>query len=506
MKYLLSIDAGTTSVKAAVFSSAGSCLGIGREEYTLDTPQADRAQLDPEVYWLACIASAKIAIELSGVQPGEISAVGVSSQGETTIILDSNGKPIYPAIVWFDNRASSQAAKLALKFSSQVYFRTGITEIVATWPACKIQWIRENEPEVFKRAAKFILVQDYLIYQLTGRIVTDGSVSCTTMNYDIQKDCWWSEVLEEIGITPLQLPEIVQTGSVIGNMTPEAANLLGITTNVKVVNGGMDQSVGAIGAGNINPGMVSETTGAALAIQVTIEDPMIDGSKSVSVYRHSVPGKYLFVPVGPTAGMAFKWFRDTFFYHEMQQAEAEHVDSYDLLTSLAQEVPAGSDGLIMIPHLMGAFSPETNLLARGTFTGFTLSHTRGHFVRALLEGVACMLRRNLDAIETTGLHVREIRSTGGGARSALWNQIKADVCERPVITLENEETGLLGDAILAGVATGMFPSIDQACKAMVIARQMIEPDQHTAQYSETYRLYCELDKQLFTYFKNAYKK
>ena len=252
--------------------------------------------------------------------------------------------------------------------------------------------------------------------------------------------------------------------------------------------------------------MVSESTGAALAIQVTIADPLIDTSATVPVYYHSVPGHYLFVPVGPTAGMAFKWFRDAFFEAEIEQAKMDGVDAYDRLTDLARPVPAGSDGLVMLPHLMGGFSPEPNPLARGSFTGFTLSHTRGHFVRALLESVAFLLRRNLDSIERTGIAIREIRSTGGGARSDLWNQIKANVCNRPVVTLVNEETGLLGDAILAGVASGVFPSIEDGCASMVAVKGKVQPDGDAEAYPEAYRLYCELDRQLFDYFKQNYSK
>ncbi len=506
MHYLLAIDAGTTSVKAGLFSPDGRCLGIGREEYQLDTPAANRAQLDPEIYWQACIKTVREALGKSGVKADEVKAVGVSSQGETTITLDAQGRTIYPALVWLDNRAAAQAAFLAERFGKAAYSRTGIPEILPTWSACKIMWIRENEPDVFSRATKFVLVQDYLIYRLTGRIITDGSISCTTLNYDLINNCWWKDIQDAIGIRVDQLPELVQPGTIVGSVSKEAASLLGLSTKTAVVTGGMDQAVGAIGAGNVAPGMVSETTGAALAIQVTITDPMIDKSETVPVYVHSVPGRYLFVPVGPTAGMAFKWFRDTFFQDEIKQAEAEHADAYDLLTKLAEPVPAGSDGLIMLPHLMGAFSPEPNQLARGSFTGFTLSHTRGHFVRALLEGVAFLLRRNLDSIERAGIDIHEIRSTGGGARSRLWNQIKANVCNRPVVTLANEETALLGDAILAGVASGVFQSIEEGCSSMVAVKEKILPDGDARAYAEAYRLYCDLDQQLFEYFKRGYSK
>ena len=506
MEYLLGIDAGTTSVKAGLFNPDGRCLGIGRQEYQLETPAADRAQLDPEIYWQACRKTVREALHQSGVQPEQVLALAVSSQGETTITLDSHGKAIYPALVWLDNRASEQAAFLAERFNAEVYVHTGIPEILPTWSACKILWIRQNEPEVFARASKFVLVQDYLIFRLTGQIVTDGSVACTSLNYDFSRNGWWKEVQEAIGIRTSQLPDIVAPGSIVGMLTPDAARELGLTVHARVVTGGMDQSVGAIGAGNILPGIVSEATGAALVVQATIADPLIDRSKVVPVYCHSVPGKFLFAPVCPTAGMAFKWLRDTFFLDEVKKAAKEETDAYDRLTRLAQDVAPGADGLVLLPHLMGAFSPVPNVTARGSFTGFTLSHTRAHFVRALLEGVAFMLKHNLEYIERTGLEIHEIRSMGGGSRSRLWNQIKADVCNLPLLTLANEETGLLGDAILAGVASGIFSSIEAGCQAMVAIKQVIRPGEHAIAYAEPYRRYLALDRQLAGYFKQSYAK
>lgn len=227
MPYLLGIDAGTTSIKAGIFAPDGRCLGIGRQEYQLAAPSADRAELDPEVYWQSCIKTVRKALEKSRVGPDEIKAIAVSSQGETTITLDAKGKAIYPALVWLDNRAFDQAAALAARFGKTVYSRTGIPEITPTWPACKIAWIRENEPEVFAQAAKFVLVQDYLVYRLTGKIVTDGSISSTTLNYDLIDNCWWKDIQEAVGITAGQLPEIVPPGTGVGTVSPEAASLLG---------------------------------------------------------------------------------------------------------------------------------------------------------------------------------------------------------------------------------------------------------------------------------------
>jgi sugar (pentulose or hexulose) kinase len=504
MALLLGIDAGTTSVKAGLFDPEGRCLGVARQEYQLSTPRPDWAELDPVVYWRACLRTTHDVLRASGATPDEVIALSVSSQGETVIAVDAAGQPVYPAIVWLDNRASEQARILSEKFGHDAYRVTGIPEVIPTWTACKIRWLRDNAPQAFARAAKFLLVQDYLVWQLTGQYATNGSIACTSLYFDIVQGTWWQAVLGEIGIGSSQLPQLTQAGTHIANLSQEASEHLGLPTSVQVVGGGMDQSVGAIGAGNIRPGIVSETTGAALTIQATITSGDTDPNQVVPVYRHSVPGSYLFVPVCPTAGMAYKWFKDTFGTGQTNGSSQDDSAAYQMLNDLAAQAPPGCDGLVMLPHLMGAYSPDPNPLARGSFTGFTLSHGRSHFARAIQEGVAFLLKRNLEALERAGIKVQEIRSTGGGARSALWNQIKANVAGVPVITLETEETALLGNAILAGIASGVFRSIAEGCAAMVATKERIPPNQEVGQYADYYRRYCDLDAVLADYYRRQY--
>jgi xylulokinase len=351
---------------------------------------------------------------------------------------------------------------------------------------------------------KFLLVQDFLVQRLTGLFVTNASIACTSLYFDFIHNSWWQPMLDAIGISAGQLPEIAQPGEVVGELLPAVAQGLGLSPTLKVVACGMDQCTGAIGAGNIFPGCCSETTGAALTIQVSVPNADIDKNKIIPVYAHSIPGQYLLVPVCPTAGMAYKWFRDVFCQPEIEQAAMDGLDSYDLITRLAAPIPAGSDGLLLLPHLMGAYSPSPNTAARGSFTGFTLTHTRGHFARAVLEGVAFLLKLNLEVILSTGLEIREIRSTGGGSRSALWNQIKANVCNLPVVSLINEDTALIGDAVLAGVACGGFESIAQGCQVMLDLKDRFIPDSDALAYEESYRRYCDLDITLADYYKRNF--
>ncbi|MEA5077467.1 MAG: FGGY family carbohydrate kinase [Anaerolineaceae bacterium] len=504
MTFLLALDVGTTSVKAGLFQADGVCLATALQEYALISNSADQAELDPNTYWMAACQTIRQVVAQSNINPANVTGLAVSSQGETTIALDSNGVPLRNALVWLDNRAGKQSEQLKAVLGEEVYERTGIPDVVATWPACKILWIKENEPQIFAKAAKFVLVQDFLVQRMCGQYVTDGSISCTTLFYNIITHNWWPKALQAVGIDASQLPQLLAVGTTAGNLTPSAAAELGLTVQTKVVLGGMDQAVGAIGAGNIGAGVISETTGAALAIQASILDPLVDKSKQTPVYVHSVPAVYLFVPVCPTAGMAFKWFKDQFGAEEIARAEREHTNVYELLNHLAEAVPAGSDGLVMLPHLMGAFSPESNPAARGVFSGFTLHHGRGHFVRAIQEGVAFMLRRNLELIESSGVEIKEVRTTGGGSRGKLWNQIKADVCNRPFVTLENEDTALVGDAILAGVACGTFTSVSEGVKAMVRIQTKILPGENVAAYEKAYKRYCALDNNLSDYFKQNY--
>jgi xylulokinase len=504
MELLLGLDAGTTSLKAGLFRPDGQCLAVARQEYQLSSPHASWAEMDPEVYWQACVAATHEVLSRADVDSRSVLAVSVSSQGETLIALDSAGGPVYPAIAWLDNRATTEARTLAEKFSKDVYRITGIPEIIPTWTACKILWLKQHEPDVFARARRFLLVQDYLMHRLTGHFVTNGSVACTTLYFDIVNNRWWQPVLDAIGVRTEYLPRLVPAGEAAGGLSADAARQVGLAPSTKVIGGGMDQSVGAIGAGNIVPGIVSETTGAALTIQATILAPDKDKNKVVPVYSHSIPGGYLFVPVCPTAGMTYKWFRDAFGEAEIVQGDADGVTDYDRLNLLAEEAPAGCEGLVLLPHLMGAYSPEPNPEARGSFTGFTLRHGRGHFARAILEGVAFMLRRNLEALGQAGIEVQEIRSTGGGARSRLWNQIKANVVRAPVVTLANEETALLGNAILAGVATGLFTTVADGCARMVAVKEKFLPNAEAAAYVGAYQRYCDLDRSLNAFFVRQY--
>lgn len=495
MGYLLGIDAGTTSLKAALFTPEGETLAGALCEYELITcAGADTAELDAAVYWESCRKVIAEVLAEAAVPAAEITACGVVSQGETLIPLDNGGNPLRPAIVWLDNRSGKQAAFLEQRFGSErVYQVTGQPEIVPTWTATKILWMKENEPAIFANVRRYLLVADYVIYKLTGRFATDPALHSSSLLLDINTRTWWPEMLEALGICEDQLPEIAEPGTPVGTVSLAAAKETGLSERTMVTTGAMDQVGGMIGAGNIAPGIVSETTGAALAICATVEKVTLDPRRRLPCQCHAVPGLYFLLPWCQTAGMALRWFRDEFCREEMRLARERGQDAYDLLSEQAQKVPPGSDGLVMLPHLAGAGSPEFDARARGVFFGFGLAHRKGHFVRALMESVAFMVRRNFEALEELGVEIGEVRALGGGARSSLWNGIKADVTGKVITPVKAEEATCQGAAIMAGVGAGVFSSIPEACERMVSLRESVLPRPGNQQaYAEAYDRYVAL--------------
>jgi xylulokinase len=496
--YLLGIDAGTTAMKAVLFDLGGNPLGQASQEYRLHTPTPDRVELEPGHYWAACCGCTQGVLAEAGVDPRQIAALAISSQGETLIVLDEAGQPLYPAIVWLDNRARAEANQISAQFDVETVFQvTGQPEITPTWPATKILWLRHHQPLVFERAYKYLLLEDYLLFRFTGRFVATPSLLSSSLLFDIRHRTWWGEMLDLVDITPEQLPTVQESGRVVGTLTAEASRDSGLWEGTVAATGGMDQALAALGAGNTRPGLITENTGGALAIVATLEEPVFDPQVRIPCHYHALPDTYYLLPWGQTAGMALRWFRDVFGVEEQREAARIGANVYDLLTAGAAKVPPGSEGLVALPHLMGAACPEFNPDARGVWFGVGLHHTKAHFVRATLESIAYMLRRNVEILEELGIAVAEIRALGGGARSPLWNQIKADVVGVPVVTVATEEQACLGAAILAGSAVGLYLSPRQATEKLVEVTHRWQPvSENKSLYDDKYELYVRLYENL----------
>jgi xylulokinase len=502
MSFLLGIDMGTTSVKCVLFNQNGHFIGFGKKEYSLSTPKPDFVEVKPETYWESFKIALSTVINQTKISPAAINGIGISSQGETFIPLGYNGKPLRDAIVWLDNRSLKEAELIKQEFGEDLVYKiTGQNEVVPTWTATKILWLKNNEPEVFKKTQKYLLLEDYMIYRLTEKYATEHSIVCSSLLFNISKKKWWNDILDYIGINEDQLPELHHPGSPIGNISSETEKETSLNVNCLVATGAYDQAANAIGVGNIDSGVASETTGGSLAVVATTDKLTLDPKRRLPCHIHAVKGKFFLQPWCPTAGAVLKWYKDRFSITEIEVAKKLGLDPYDLLTFEAKSIPAGSEGLILLPHFAGAASPEFNPEAKGVLFGLTLSHGRAHIIRAIMESIAYMIRRNLDLLKELRVEVNEIRSTGGGARSSLWNQIKSDVIHKPVITVNSEETGALGVAILAGLATNIFSSIENACKSMIQTRDRIFPSEENREvYDKAFKKYVKLYSKLETLF------
>jgi xylulokinase len=494
MDYFLGIDAGTTAFKAVLFDQHGEAIAAATYEYELNYPGVDRVELEAEHYWEACKSVIRQILANWNGKVSNIKALCIASQGETLITVGRDGKPLRPAIVWLDNRAGNEAQKLKDEFGAETAFKiTGQPDIVPTWPAAKILWIKQNEPEVFKQVHKYLLLEDYLIYRLTHKFVAEGSLLSSTLYFDIHTGQWWTDMLQFIGISPDLLPAIKSSGQIVAELTESTAKEIGLAKETRVVTGALDQAASTIGAGNTRLEMLTENTGSVLAICANVSQPTFDPQRRIPCHFHALPGAYFLLPWCQTAGMVYKWFRKEFYTDQSRQADSDARSLFLKMDADAQRILPGSDGIIMLPHLAGAFTPECNPGARGVFFGISLQTSKAHFTRAILESVAFMLKRNINLLENLGITVHEIRALGGGSQSALWNQIKADVCQKPVVTVQTSETTSLGAAMLAGVALNLYADLDQAALKMSHLRQRFEPNStHAAIYSAAYEKYIKL--------------
>ena len=469
MKTFLGIDVGTTSLKAAVFDENGKRLGFRLVDYTLDTdPATGYIEFDADKYFSAC---EKVIAELTA-ECGKPFALSVDTQGETMVLADENGKPLCPAIVWLDNRAVKEAEEIKKEFGNKlVYEVTGQPEITAGWPACKLLWLKRNRPDVWEKVDKIFLLEDWLVYKLTGEFVTEPTIQSSSVYYDITVGTWWKEMLGFIGLDESKLPRLCRTMQKVGEYK-----------DIQVVTGGLDQIAGTIGCGVTDGSMISEMTGTIMAIcAMTDSMPAYDENSIIPCHVHAIEGKYCRILWSGTAGMALKWFKTNF---------AEDLSFKDIDT-LAEKVSAGCDGLTILPYFTGSTMPKYNPEATACFYGVTLAHGKGHFARAIMESIAYILRQDLEYL---GGDVVELRVTGGGASSPLWVQMKADVTGKTLKTVSESETACLGSAIFAAVGAGVFTSVKDAAARLVSVDKEYAPS--GIDYEESYARFCALDDKL----------
>ena len=498
-RYLMGVDAGTTSFKGAIFDENRALVASYQLDYTLLTPATDWVEDPAEAYWERFGEVTRALLEKSGIAAEAIEALAISSQGETLIALDEDNQPLGNAIVWLDNRAMKEADDLKAVFGCRaVYENSGQADMLATWPAAKILWLRRNRPELFAKAKKFLLLEDWLLYRLTGRFAGEPNLWASSAMLNIHTAAWWGEMLREIGVSEAQLPEILPCGAPVGPVLAEAAARTGLAQSTVVVTGALDQTCNTIGAGITLPGSVCETTGSCLAVSATLPEfaPWRE-DMPITCQNSAVPGRYTVLLWSQSAGMVFKWFAKGFY----PEFDGDLDAAFAQMNKDAASVPAGCEGLIMLPHLNGASNPEFDPRAKGVFCGATLQHGRAHFTRAIMEAVAFMLRRNTDQLASLGARFDSLYCMGGGSRSPLWLSIKAAVTGCSMVPLMARESGCLGAALLAGVGVGRYPDIDRAAQGLALTGEALRPDPSLKPcYDEAFRRYIALYEALKPYF------
>jgi len=494
----LSIDLGTTAVKVALFEGNGSLLALSVQELQLQHPEPEQTEIDARVVWSAIVKGCQDALsQVTGgplirvARPGGgVAGIGLSSQAQTFVLLDDAGEPVRPAIMWIDTRAHQEAEEFRDRFKPEEcleHLGRGTIDAIASAP--KLRWLAKHESETFCRAHTLLLLPDYVLYRLTGERVTDPAAAGSTGFCHPYRRQWWTDAVEFAGARHLRLPTVKSPGEVAGYLQAEPADELGLPAGILCAVGSNDQLTGALGAGNVEPATVSETTGTALALIMTASAEPSPVGESVPSGPHPAGDhlRYL-LAYSKTAGIVLKWFRDRFC----------PTKDYDDIFEMVAGVPIGCDGVTCLPHFSGTATPHFNPEATGAFTGLRLKDTPAHLARAIVESLTFDLLLNLRLLKGAAGPVTTIRATGGGARSDLWLQMKADVLALPVERVACPEAASLGAAELAMVAAGEFGSVAEASLALYRTERTFEPDlRRGAQYAEPLRRYEELYERLY---------
>jgi xylulokinase len=472
-KYVLGIDVGTGGTRAVIVDEAGQVIAAATEEHeSFASPKIGWAEQRPEDWWRAtAVAVGKVLAEAK-LHGDQISCVGFSGQMHGAVMLDEADAVVRPALIWCDVRTEKQCEELNQRIGSARLIQLTCNPALANFTLTKLFWVQENEPENWKRVRSVMLPKDYVRFRMTGERATDMADASGTLMLDVAHRQWSAAVLQETGIDPSMLPALYESSEICGKISSTAAAATGLAQGTAVVAGAGDQAAGAIGMGIVRPGSVSATIGTSGVVFAATDHPALDPQGRLHTFCHAIPGRWHVMGVTQAAGLSLRWFRDRWFSDEAKHA----VDSYDQLISEAAKVSPGADGLLWAPYLMGERTPYLDPNARAALVGLTASHTRGHMVRAILEGVAFSLQDTFTIFREMGVPVKSIRLGGGGARSQLWRQIQADVYGQEVERVEAEEGAAYGAAILAGVGAKLWPSVDVACDTVIKVRDRIAPN------------------------------
>jgi len=469
--HLLGIDVGTGGTRAIVIDTSGCLVSSATEDHQpFSSPQMGWAEQHPEDWWRACCIAIRKALEGANLGGGEIACVGFSGQMHGAVLLDDQGKVVRPALIWCDVRTEKQCRDLTEKIGRERLIQLTCNPALTNFTLTKLMWVREMEPENWRRVHALMLPKDYVRFRLTGERATDMADASGTLLLDVAHRRWSREMLDAAALDESLLPALYESPDVSARVSAAGATETSLKAGTPVVAGAGDQAAGATGMGIVSAGAVSATIGTSGVVFAAMDRPALDPRGRVHTFCHAIPGRWHVMGVTQAAGLSLRWFRDTFAVDPTGARE-----SYDRLTQEAAKVAPGSDGLLWTPYLMGERTPHLDSNARGALVGLTASHTRSHVVRAILEGVAFSLRDTFTLFREMKVPVTSIRLGGGGARSPLWRQIQADVYGRTVEIVEAEEGAAYGAALLAGVGAGLWPSVDAACATAVRVASRVNP-------------------------------
>mgnify|MGYP000936124824 CR=1 FL=1 len=482
--YLLGIDIGTSACKVAVFDKEGKVLAAANGDYPVYYPQEGWAEQNPEEWWSAVCRATKETVQKAGIDPAEIAGVGIDGQSWSAIALDKEGKVLTNTPIWMDTRAQEICERLNKKIGEDKIFEVAGNSLQPSYTTAKIIWYKENLPEVYEKIDKILQSNSFIAFKLTGAITQDMSQGYGLHCFDMKKGCWDEEMCRHLGIPMEFLPEICECDHVVGSVTAKAAAECGLAEGTPVVAGGLDAACGTLGAGVIHPGETQEQGGQAGGMSICMEEYHADDRLILGC--HVVPEKWLLQGGTVGGGGTLRWFD-----REFGNGNFKHLDD------LASKVSAGSDGVVFLPYMAGERSPIWNPDAKGVYYGLDFSKTKGHFIRATLEGVAYSLRHNLETAEQAGAAVGELLAVGGAANSKLWMQIKADVTGKTVKVPFADAATTLGAALLAGVGVGFYHDFEEAVNSTVSVTKEYQPDMEKyAIYEQGYRTYLELYRRL----------